>query len=54
MGVYPMIKSSSKRDLFVKKSKTDKIEIVKNDDFLEYAKQNNIASVYGDVVTDFL
>jgi len=31
---YPIIKSSSKRDLFVKYKKSDKIEIVKNDDFL--------------------
>jgi len=29
---YPMIKSSSKRDLFVKKMKWDKIEVVNNTD----------------------
>lgn len=51
---YPFIKSSSKRDLFVKKSKSDKIEIVKNDDFIAYLKENDIKKVYGDAVTDFL
>jgi len=51
---YPIIKSSSKRDLFVKKSKTDKINIVKNNDFLQYIWENKIDTVYGDVATDFL
>jgi len=32
---YPIIKSSSRRDLFVKYKKSDKIEIVKNDDFIK-------------------
>ncbi len=54
MYTYPIVKSSSKRDLFVKKSKTDKIEIVKNDDFLDYIRQQEIDRVYGDVATDFL
>ena len=54
LDTYPIIKSSSKRDLFVKKSKTDKINIVKNNDFLEYIWENNIDFVYGDVATDFL
>ena len=54
MDTYPMLKSSSKRDLFVKKSKTDKIEIVKNDDFLQYIWDNNINTIYWDVATDFL
>lgn len=54
LDLYPFIKSSSKRDLFVKKAKTDKIEIVKNDDFLNYLQENTIQKVYWDVVTDFL
>ena len=54
LDAYPIIKSSSKRDLFVKNSKTDKINIVKNDDFLEYIWENNITHVHGDVATDFL
>ena len=33
---YPIIKSSSRRDLFVKYKKSDTIEIVKNYDFLEF------------------
>jgi len=32
---YPIIKSSSRRDLFVKYEKSSKIEIVKNDDFIK-------------------
>ena len=31
---YPIIKSSSRRDLFVKYKKSDKIQIVKNEDFI--------------------
>jgi len=31
---YPIIKSSSRRDLFVKYEKSSKIEIVKNEDFI--------------------
>ncbi len=31
---YPIIKNSSRRDLFVKFNKSDTIEIVKNDDFI--------------------
>lgn len=51
---YPAIKSSSKRDLFVKKSKSDKIEIVNNDDFIAYLQENHIEKVHGDVATNFL
>ncbi len=47
---YPIIKSSSKRDLFVKYTKSDKINIVKNEDFLEYTKKNNIEKTYWDVL----
>jgi len=51
---YPMIKSSSKRDLFVKKMKWDKIEVVNNTDFIDYIDENKIQKIYGDVATDFL
>jgi len=51
---YPLIKSSSKRDLFVKKGKADKIEIVKNDDFIVYLQEEKIDKVYWDVAIDFL
>lgn len=43
---YPIIKISSKRDLFVKKSKNNIIEIVKNEEFLQYIKDNNITEIY--------
>jgi hypothetical protein len=43
---YPIIKTSSKRDLFVKKSKNNIIEIIKNEDFVDYIKNNNIKEIY--------
>jgi len=43
---YPVIKASSKRDLFVKKSKNNIIEILKNEEFLDYVEKNNIDNVY--------
>lgn len=43
---YPIIKVSSKRDLFVKKSKGDIIEIVKNEDFIKYIEENSIKEVF--------
>ena len=42
---YPIVKSSSKRDLFVKYSKNDKIEIIKNDDLSFWS---DVISVSGD------
>ncbi len=43
---YPIIKTSSKRDLFVKKSKNNIIEIIKNEDFVDYIENNNIKEIY--------
>lgn len=43
---YPIVKSSSKRDLFVKYSESATIEIVKNEDF---SSQNIEESIYGDI-----
>jgi len=43
---FPIIKSSSKRDSFFKKNKNSEIEIMKNEDILEYLKQNNITKIY--------
>ena len=43
---FPVIKSSSKRDSFFKKDKNSEIEVIKNDDILEYLKQNNIKKLY--------
>lgn len=59
---YPIIKSSSRRDLFVKYKKSDNIEIVKNEDFIsspffkesteEEGLNNNI--VYWDLSNNIL
>jgi len=46
---YPIVKSSSKRDLFVKKDKNAIIEIIKNEDFIEYLKTNKINNIYWDL-----
>jgi hypothetical protein len=43
---YPIQKASSKRDLFVKKSKNNIIEIVKNEDYIQYLSDNNIKEIY--------
>lgn len=43
---YPILKVSSKRDLFVKKSKNNIIEIVKNEEFLKYLEDYNIKEIY--------
>ena len=51
---YPVVKPSSKRDLFVKYSKKDKIEVVKNEDFLEYLKLNKITKIYWDFNRELL
>lgn len=54
---YPIIKSSSRKDLFVKYKKSDKIEIVKNDDFIFDDKvywdlSNNILSEKVKVISE--
>ncbi len=43
---YPIIKSSSKRDSFFKKDVNSEIEVIKNDDILEYLSENNITKIY--------
>lgn len=43
---YPIIKSSSKRDCFFKKSPDSLIEIVTNEDIEIYLKENNITTLY--------
>lgn len=43
---YPIVKASSKRDLFVKKSKNNIIEVIKNEDFLNYIKSEQINTIY--------
>jgi len=56
---YPIIKSSSRRDLFVKYKKYDKIEIVKNEDFINFIKKSifskeNTWLVYWDLSNNIL
>jgi hypothetical protein len=46
---YPIVKSSSKRDLFVKLSKSDIIRVMSNADFEE---QTQSEEVYGDTTHD--
>jgi tRNA A37 threonylcarbamoyladenosine modification protein TsaB len=45
---YPIIKSSSKRDCFVKKSEWENIEIISNIDVEDYFLKNNITECSGD------
>ena len=47
-NTYPIIKSSSKRDCFVQKSKDAKIEIIPNQDLITYISEENIPNVYWD------
>ncbi|MCD5380448.1 hypothetical protein LR004_00840 [Candidatus Gracilibacteria bacterium] len=46
---YPIIKSSSRRDLFVKYEINATIDIVKNEDFLEKVQNNSASDVFGDI-----
>lgn len=43
---FPIIKSSSKRDCFVKLSKESKIEIIENEKLSEILKEKNIKKIY--------
>ena len=45
---YPIIKQSSKRDVFMKKSIEGEIEILSNSECVEYIMQNNIKKIYWD------
>jgi len=49
---YPIIKSSSKRDSFIKKSKNSEIEILKNEELIKYLEENNIKKIYWDINFD--
>lgn len=46
---YPIVKASSKRDVFIKKTKSSPIEIMQNEEVLQYLKENNIQTIYGNV-----
>jgi hypothetical protein len=43
---YPIVKTSSKRDCFIKKDKNSEIEIIRNDDLKQYLKENKINIIY--------
>jgi hypothetical protein len=43
---YPIIKKSSRRDHFVKKSESSEIEIISNSDLEKYLEENNIDKAY--------
>ncbi len=45
---YPIIKQSSKRDVFIKKNRTSEIEIFSNWECVEYILQNKIKKIYWD------
>lgn len=47
--MYPIVKSSSRRDLFVKYEINATIEIVKNEDFLEKVQNNESTILYWDI-----
>lgn len=51
---FPIVKSSSKRDIFIKKQRDEEIEIISNQDFLHYLKQKDIKKVYWDLINNFL
>jgi len=51
---YPIVKSSSKRDIFIKKNKEGDIEIISNDECGKYIMDNNIDKVYWDLTNNFL
>lgn len=43
---YPIVKPSSRRDSFIKKSEESDIEIISNSDLEEYLKDNNFETIY--------
>nr|MDD3720211.1 hypothetical protein [Candidatus Gracilibacteria bacterium] len=45
---YPIIKASSKRDLFVKNDEKSIIEIISIEDFLKYINFNGIKDIFGE------
>lgn len=45
---YPIVKQSSKRDLFVKIDKNGIIKIMKNEDFFEFLKKSGVSKFYWD------
>ena len=46
---FPIIKPSSKRDAFIKKSDTSDIEILSNEELSDFLQTQKIQKVYGDI-----
>lgn len=46
---YPIIKSSSKRDCFLKKDENSKIEVISNEELLNYLNKGHISDVYWEI-----
>ncbi len=45
---YPIIKNSSKRDIFFKKDRNEEIILLKNEEFIDFLKDNHINKVFWD------
>ncbi len=45
---YPIVKCSSKRDVFIKKCPESNIEIISNQDCISYIQNHNIKKIYWD------
>ena len=45
---YPIIKSSSKRDSFIKFAENEEVEIIYNDELVDMLKEKNINKLYGE------
>ena len=48
---YPIVKSSSKRDCFIKLESCSRIEIISNEEILNLLKKANITKIYSDLNT---
>lgn len=51
---FPIIKTSSKRDLFVKFNKDSKIEVLTNEDFLDIINKEKIDIIYWDLTNNLV
>lgn len=49
-NIYPIIKSSSKRDSFIKWDNASEIQIIENTKIPEILNKNNLKKVYGDII----
>lgn len=46
---YPIVKKSSKKDLFIKKDENMEVKIISNDELMYFLEQNNIKNIYWDI-----